>query len=437
MRNIACDIGIIGAGVAGLVAAETLKAAGLDVQCLEATDRVGGRILTVHDPLSPVPIELGAEFVHGRPPEIWDQIVASNLRVLERSRRALHIVNGKVEMEKQVGEIADRVMSRMAASRRAHDESFEGYLNRSRVSTAIKNWARVHVEGFNAARSDSISVGSLIRESDAVEQIDGDRIFRILNGYDLIPLSIARAIPHWQSILHLSCVAETIRWRPGRVTVSFRSTLCQETATLRCRQLIITIPIGVLQATPPSMGAIQFEPAELPALNAVRSLTFGHVYRITFRFREAFWEDSRKFRDAAFLVSQDKRFFTWWTIHPLVAPLLTGWMAGTAADQFHPLNAISVASEGLASLTRILRRKIPPPEAFYFHDWRQDPYFRGSYSYVPLGASGAREALGKPQSDTLFFTGEAANVRGQGSTVHGAIAAGRRTAELVLKSLSR
>jgi monoamine oxidase len=69
MRHADCDVAIVGAGVAGLSAAATLARAGQNVRCLEAKDRVGGRILTIHDPLSPLPIELGAEFVHGRPPE--------------------------------------------------------------------------------------------------------------------------------------------------------------------------------------------------------------------------------------------------------------------------------------------------------------------------------------------------------------------------------
>lgn len=73
------DVLVIGAGAAGLTAVRELARGGLKTWCVEARDRIGGRILTVHDPLAPVPIELGPEFIHGRPPEIWDVIRAGQL----------------------------------------------------------------------------------------------------------------------------------------------------------------------------------------------------------------------------------------------------------------------------------------------------------------------------------------------------------------------
>ena len=65
------DVLILGAGVAGLSAAVELARAGLHVEIIEARDRMGGRVFTQHDPTLNHPIELGAEFVHGMPPEIW------------------------------------------------------------------------------------------------------------------------------------------------------------------------------------------------------------------------------------------------------------------------------------------------------------------------------------------------------------------------------
>ena len=58
-----CDVVVIGAGVAGLAAACELSGAGLDVVVVEARDRVGGRVHTLHDPAWPLPVEPGAEFI--------------------------------------------------------------------------------------------------------------------------------------------------------------------------------------------------------------------------------------------------------------------------------------------------------------------------------------------------------------------------------------
>jgi monoamine oxidase len=66
------DVAVIGAGAAGLMAAQLLTNAGRRAVVLEARDRIGGRIHTVTDPAFLGPVDLGAEFTHGRPPETWD-----------------------------------------------------------------------------------------------------------------------------------------------------------------------------------------------------------------------------------------------------------------------------------------------------------------------------------------------------------------------------
>src|SRR5207237_5212893 len=73
----------LGAGAAGLAAARDLSQAGLRVTVIEARPRIGGRILTRHDPRVPVPLELGAEFIHGEAPETFAVARAAGLGVLE------------------------------------------------------------------------------------------------------------------------------------------------------------------------------------------------------------------------------------------------------------------------------------------------------------------------------------------------------------------
>lgn len=56
---------VVGAGVAGLTAANRLRQLGIDdVLVVEAAEHVGGRIKQVEGVL-PWPVELGPEFVHG------------------------------------------------------------------------------------------------------------------------------------------------------------------------------------------------------------------------------------------------------------------------------------------------------------------------------------------------------------------------------------
>ncbi|HEY5678414.1 MAG TPA: FAD-dependent oxidoreductase, partial [Myxococcales bacterium] len=62
------DVVVIGAGVAGLAAARELRLRGLSVAVLEARDRIGGRVHTLRPDGWPLPVEAGAEFVHGRTP---------------------------------------------------------------------------------------------------------------------------------------------------------------------------------------------------------------------------------------------------------------------------------------------------------------------------------------------------------------------------------
>ena len=309
-------------------------------------------------------------------------------------------------------------------------------MTRSHLPPHVKTWARVHVEGFNAARKELISVAALKLDAKAAAEIDGDRAFRILGGYDSLIHFLVHAIPDHRSVVSLNSVVERVEWRRRNVTVKFRSALNNQVSTIRCAQLIITVPLGVLEATAPAPGAIVFDPEPKGIRNATRALEFGQVYRVTFRFEEPFWQTDERLKGIGFVISREQVFPTWWTSHPVLTPLLTGWSAGPAADPLLGTDRPAVISEALCSLARILGRKIPRPLAAYFHDWHSDPFFRGAYSYVPVNALPARQFLSKAVDDTLFFAGEATDTTGGGGTVHGAIASGIRVAKQLQKSAS-
>jgi monoamine oxidase len=390
---------------------------------------VGGRIRTIHDPLAPVPLELGAEFVHGRPRETWDIISHAGLTVYERRSEALHLVHGRTAGKEHAGENAEKLLSHVS---RHKDESLADFLRRSDQKPDVKKWALAHLEGFNAARKERISTASLKQDSVAAEEIDGDHIFSILNGYDSIVYSLLRDIPDHAAVIKRNAVVHRIEWRRGRVTVRFVSSLDQQESVLHCARLIVTIPLGVLQQAPRTAGSIEFVPAPNRILDAARKLEFGQVYRVTFQFENRFWEDDKRLSQASFMLSREKLFPTWWTTYPVLAPVLTGWSAGPAGEALRDSARPEVIGAALRSLSRVLKREIPTPAAVHFHDWHGDPFFRGAYSYTPVKTRDARRTLASPVDDTLFFAGEA--TRQADTRVHGALASGQRAARQILSS---
>ncbi|MBV9436453.1 MAG: FAD-dependent oxidoreductase, partial [Acidobacteria bacterium] len=116
------DVLIIGAGAAGLAAAARLSQAGLRVSIVEARDRIGGRVLTKHPPGLSSAVELGAEFVHGRPPESFELIKAADLDAQETAGQPFCSTQqgvGKCNFWQRIEKVLERMKKEGS-----HDQSF-------------------------------------------------------------------------------------------------------------------------------------------------------------------------------------------------------------------------------------------------------------------------------------------------------------------------
>ncbi len=414
------DVLIVGAGAAGLAALRELHRAGLRVACVEALDRIGGRIATLHDPLSPVAIELGAEFVHGRPPQIWDLIAETGMPVVERA----HEIHDPGGAKRETDDGMWRLLSAMEeAAQSGPDESFAAFAARAQFDESAKRAATAYVEGFNAARGELVGIHSLAQDAKAADEIEGDRSYHLLNGYD----GVARALLPGNCELHLNTVVERMEWKRGEARAQIRSTLDGSLGSITARCAIVTVSLGVLQA-----NAIGFDPPPQESLAAANELAFGQVMRATLRF-----ERTPAFLRPGFLLSDEPVFPTWWSTLPVHAPVITGWSAGPKADGLLGKRKAEIVGRALDSLRRITQTELPPLAAAYLHDWHADPFFRGAYSYTPAGKLGARATLAAPVEDTLHFAGEAANTSGHSATVHGAIETGMLAARRVIAHARR
>src|SRR5688500_8553209 len=295
--TVTTDVVVIGAGVAGLAAARTLTEAGTRVQVLEARDRIGGRILTHREPDLPVPIELGAEFIHGAAPEVAEIVRSARLTAIEVSGERWQAQGKRLTKMDDFWERLDRVMGKLPG-RGKQDRSFQEFLDTApggRSHAREREMARQFVQGFHAADVSRISAQALADGGSPGDDPAEQRMGRILDGYDRVPAWLAQGL---EESIHFQAAVTEVEWTKGTVRVEATADSPRPLSSAEARAAVITVPLGVLQAAPGEEGTIRFRP-EPPALRAAAGLEMGSVIRIQLWFDEPVWEKLPSRRVAA------------------------------------------------------------------------------------------------------------------------------------------
>jgi monoamine oxidase len=433
------DVVVIGAGAAGLICARTLGRAGVTTLVLEASPRAGGRMRDVADPRARGAIELGAEFVHGRPAITYDLLAEFGATVVDDAESSFTLRDGALEPAGRDAFAETAALLRGAFDRA--DESVEALLRRSDrgVPSETTAWARRLVGGFDAADPARASARAIAEEW-AGDAAAGGAQSRPLGGYAPLVAHLVRTRDPARVHVRYETVATRVARDANGVTVDARARGAD--VRIRARRAIVTVPIGVLQAAPGAHGAIAFEPP-LPShvADAIAAIAMGPVVKVVLRFREPVWESlgDGAWRDGAFF-SGDEAFPTVWTQLPVRADFLVAWAGGPAAERFAGASDAECIDAALGSIGRYFGDASAIESAFevaYVHDWQRDPFARGAYSYVLVGGERARAVFARPVDDALAFAGEAAAESGEGGTVAGALQSGLRAAHDAVAAFAR
>lgn len=401
---------MIGAGAAGLAAADELARKGARVLVLEARDRIGGRCWTRRMAGLQIPVELGAEFIHGEAQVTHALLKRAGLAAVDSVRAQRQVVAGRLRPMNAFAEAQRAVRG----AQLAHDMSFDALLQRRRLAAKTRTFARMMVEGFDAADPRRVSAQSIIEEWGGGDL--GASQPRPQGGYGALFDWLGNGVAASGARLRLGAEVKRVSWKRHLATVSGAF------GSAKAPRVIVTLPLGVLEA-----GPLRFR----EKLGALRKLASGPVIRVAMRFHQPFWE--KRAPQVAFFHSPGAPFPTFWTPLPMRAPLLTAWAGGPKAARLTGSSPAKLIDAALASVESAFGKGIRAEfAAAYAQDWMQDPHARGGYSYVLVGGEGAREELAAPLDDTLFFAGEATDSEEAG-TVAGALRSGIRAARQAMR----
>lgn len=418
------DAVVVGAGITGLTAASLLAAAGRDVIVVEARDRIGGRTWTVD--VGGVPVDLGGSWIHGpignplsttmsrlglatRDDGRWD----TGLDIFAAGRGWL-----PAEEVAKVMDVRNAWDPAVAAAElggdASHHEGVVAHVARfgldaktAALAVFVLDW----LEGAMNVGGDPHRI-STAGSGCYVDLPGGNAVpvggYRELVGRLAAGLDIRTALP-----------VRSVRYGDGGVSIEASG------VTIEADWAVVTLPLGVLQA-----GAVRFSPG-LPIQDAVDRLATAHLEKIVFRFAERWWPARRR---RTIVVTEDRRFASWvdMTEHA-GAPTLLAFYNPFSTQGVARLAARDRIAGALSVLGEIYP-DVPQPLAAQATDWAGDPYARGSYSYIPLGATaGDMEAIGSRFAARLILAGEH-TVPEYFGTVHAAHVSGQRAAAAILTS---
>jgi monoamine oxidase len=424
---------VIGAGFAGLAAANALRNAGVPVTVLEARDRLGGRTWT--QSVGGVPVDLGGSWIHTHEGNPMSHLAAlAGVSLLPADPKDIQRLTGfdaaatgwlgaaelgipflLTEGFQDPGSLGplQQALGPDASVADAIAPYLDGFTLDADTRRRAAFGIRLLAEQYDAAPAEEIALAWY----DAGISYGGDDEFP-QGGYVRIVDYLAQGLD-----VRLAEPVTAIEWSDTGVTVHAGG------AVYAGSHAIVTVPLGVLKA-----GSIAFSPA-LPAAKsaAIAALGFGHFEKVALRFEQAFWREAGHI-NFIYLSNTQGEFPLFIDLSDFVAePALVALCSASFAAGLAAQDAGAIAGRVLAILEALFGAGLPAPIDSAVTRWGTDPYALGAYSFLPIGASPAdQDALAAPVGGRLLFAGEATSSARFGYA-DGAFQTGIREAKRLLR----
>jgi monoamine oxidase len=402
------DVAIIGAGAAGLGAANALKDSGLSVAVLEARDRVGGRAHTII-PAPGVVFDLGCGWLHSADRNSFVPIAAQLGFEIDKTRppwREQSFDAGFPMMERQdffaaLDAFHDRIEQ---ATENDADDAASRYLEQGNRWNPMIDAISTYVNGCEL---DSVSV------QDTTAYEDTEINWRVRRGYGALIAAYGRPCP-----IVLNIKAWRIEHSGSRIRIETSK------GVLSAAKVIVTVPTNLI-----ANESIRFHP-QLPAkVDAAAGLPLGIDDKVMLALEdpEGALPSDGNLRGATMRTKTGA-----YHLRPFGQPCIEGFFGGSFARELEDAGDGAFAAQAIDEIVALLgsdyRRKLKPLAE---SRWARDPLALGAYSHALPGHAGDRAVLAAPVDNRLFFAGEATSPNFF-STAHGARDSGERAAREVL-----
>jgi monoamine oxidase len=449
-RTRDADVAVVGAGLAGLVAARQLRAAGAGVVVLEARDRVGGR--TLNEPLGDGQVvEVGGQWIGPTQDRIaalarevgvdtfathaaGDRLIEYSGRVRRYSGRVPKLAPGVLLDFRQAQAKLERLARKVPLDApweapdavRLDSQTFWSWMRRNVYTRGGRALMDLMTEAVWAVEPADVSLLHMLFYIHSAGGVDvlldtegGAQQDRFVGGSQLVSIRMAEELG---DAVELSAPVRRIEHSDGGVVVT------ADVLEVRARSAIVAIP-------PTLCGRIAYDPP-LPGYRdqLTQRMPQGTVIKLMAVYDEPFWRAQGLSGEATSDAGPAKLVFD--NTPPTGAPgVLVGFLEGARAREYGRLAAPERREAVLGGIARLFGDRAASPSRFIERSWADEEWTRGCYGcYMPTGGwTQFGPALRAPIGPIHWAGAETATV--WNGYMDGAVQSGERAAAEVLAGL--
>lgn len=423
--NKRIKIGIIGAGISGLHAAYLLHFdQHYEIEVLEASDRIGGRIQSEKSLFGLCPAEIGASNIYTRGGEWYNAASINGLKRID-GIESTYFIGQSDYNDNEIETDSDYIrmkstLDKMKHSTSSDDVSIDAFCDMEGVPERVKFILKAQTEQLLGTNIERASLN--YSQSEALSRLNTEQ-YKGANLESVIFDKYKSILPFVSNNIKIN----SIDYTGDKVVVTDH--LQQKYFYDR---VIVTVPLSILKIQEGKANHIQFIP-KLPnsKIEAMNKLGMDGGYKIFLRLNKRFWKQDTGavYLDAA-ISKYDVIFSDDSKQEYVISALVTG---KTAESNLGMKNDREIIESIKSDWKQLLGTNYSDIIADHkIVNWSNDSNIGGCFSYHKVGTEyNVRQVLSESINNKLFFAGEACNTENKSGTVEGAIETAIKTVKAI------